>query len=74
MARRLKKDNPLRNRRSQATAPNMSVTEVDRDELGLPANETDRQKVALSNLDRLLRASRTRVGPRKWTRQDLYER
>ena len=64
----------LRAARKVALDRNTSVNQIVRDYLTALVDETDRQEAALSNLDSLFHESRMRIGPRKWSRQDLHER
>ncbi len=67
-------DHLLRAARKVALDRNTSVNQLVREYLADLVRETDRQHTALTNLERVFRESRIRVGRRNWTRQDLHER
>lgn len=67
-------DELLRNARKIALERDTSVNQLVRDYLSQLIQETDRQQAALERIREIFKASRAKVGPINWTRDDLHER
>ena len=64
----------LRAARKAALDRNTSVNQLVRDYLAQLVDEQDRQRSALTELREIFKTSRYRIGPKTWTRDELYDR